>query len=62
MHRADLKSGTLYVTYSLLLRRFVLRMGEASAKRVTGDERKGPWEGYEAALHIYRICFLQHIV
>ena len=41
MHRADLKSGTLYVTYSLLLRRFVLRMGEASAKRVTGDEPQG---------------------
>ena len=27
---------------SLLLRRFVFRMAEASAKRVTGDEPQGP--------------------
>ena len=31
---------------SLLLRRFVFRMEEASAKRVTVMNRKGPWEGY----------------
>ena len=30
-----------YESYSLLLRRFVLRLAEASAKRVTGDEPQG---------------------
>ena len=33
--------GCFYIRPSLLLRRFVLRMAEASAKRVTGDEPQG---------------------
>ena len=38
----------IMIMISLLLRRFVFRMAEASAKRVTRlvMNRKGPWEGY----------------
>ena len=38
-----------YVVFSLLLRRFVFRMAEASAKRVTGDEPQGTMERVQTA-------------
>ena len=35
------KKNTMYYEHSLLLRRFVFRMAEASAKQVTGEEPQG---------------------
>ena len=46
---------------SLLLRRFVFRMVEASAKRrCVVMNRKGPWEGYRRPLSPYRIPLHAH--
>ena len=49
----------LHVRGSLLLRRFVFRMAEASAKREwLVMNRKGPWEGYRRQAKPAARCLL----
>ena len=46
----------LYTACSLLLRRFVFRMAEVSAKRVTGDEPQGTMGRVERRLGTRQYC------
>ena len=46
--------------FSLLLKRFVFRMAEASAKRVTGDEPQGTMGRVQTALSPSRLPLRAH--